>query len=62
MPEKKSFKTKKGNNIMIMNDVGLVDNIWLNSNVLNELNFSLDLKCNSKELYIAETLYLRLSV
>ena len=51
---------QKGNNII--NDVGQVDNIWLKSKVLNELNFSLDLKCNGKELYVAETLYLRLSV
>jgi hypothetical protein len=63
--QKKCFlKTKKekqkGNDII--NDVGQVDNIWLKSKVLNELNFSLDLKCNGKELYVAETLYLRLSV
>ena len=51
---------QKGNDII--NDVGQVDNIWLKSKVLNELNFSLDLKCNGKELYVAETLYLRLSV
>ena len=64
VPEKNYFKTKKekqkGNHII--NDVGQVDNIWLNSKVLNELNFSLDLKCNGKELYVVETLYLRLSV
>ena len=56
----KKKEKQKGNNII--NDVGQVDNIWLKSKVLNELNFSLDLKCNGKELYVAETLYLRLSV
>ena len=45
VPEK-SFKRQKEKTkqkrTYIINDVGQVNNIWLNSNVLYEMNFSLD--------------------